>query len=234
VSSRARRRAIRIKTICNHGTAWVIPAAAHFTMKKIARYSHLNGYEWMMVHRKQLWQQIEEVIDNVDAEVCRTKRSKEQRKQGRVLYSPRAMNKAFKALLNAKEWHKVRTDYWVTDDFNLIRQTLALAPDEQRKKIIAEGRQAYRSNNETDFQKDRVAIEVQFGKYSFIDYDLFVKHLAFYVGNKIDVGIEILPMKSMQGHMSSGPGYYERALYDIARQGRGVPAVPLVLIGVAP
>ena len=43
-----------------------------------------------------------------------------------------------------------------------------------------------------------MAVEIQFGKYSFIAYDLFVKHLAFYVGNAIDVGIEILPMKSMQ------------------------------------
>jgi hypothetical protein len=41
-------------------------------------------------------------------------------------------------------------------------------------------------------------------------------------------------MKSMQEHMSSGPGYYEGALYDMARQGRGVPAVPLILIGIAP
>ena len=82
--------------------------------------------------------------------------------------------------------------------------------------------------------KRRVAVEVQFGKYSFIAYDLFVKHLAFYVGNAIDVGVEILPMKAMQEHMSSGPGYYESALYDVARQGRGVPAVPLVLVGVEP
>jgi restriction endonuclease BglII len=79
-----------------------------------------------------------------------------------------------------------------------------------------------------------VAVEIQLGKYSFIAYDLFVKHLAFYVGNAIDVGIEILPMKSMQEHMSSGPGYYEGALYDMARQGRGVPAVPVVLVGIAP
>ena len=46
--------------------------------------------------------------------------------------------------------------------------------------------------------------------------------------------IEILPMKSMQAEMSSGPGYYEGALYDLARQGRGVPAVPLVLVGIEP
>ena len=41
-------------------------------------------------------------------------------------------------------------------------------------------------------------------------------------------------MKAMQDEMSSGPGYYEGALYDVVRQGRGVPAVPLVIIGVLP
>ncbi len=82
--------------------------------------------------------------------------------------------------------------------------------------------------------KQRIAVEVQFGKYSFIAYDLFVKHLAFFVGDAIDLGIEILPMKAMQEQMSSGPGYYEGALYDLARQGRGVPAVPLILLGIEP
>jgi len=76
-------------------------------------------------------------------------------------------------------------------------------------------------------------VEIQLGKYSFIAYDLFVKHLAFYVRDAIDLGIEVLPMKSMQEQMSSGPGYYEGALYDVARQGRGVPAVLLILIGIA-
>jgi hypothetical protein len=41
-------------------------------------------------------------------------------------------------------------------------------------------------------------------------------------------------MEAVQGEMSSGPGYYEGALYDLARQGRGVPAVPLVLVGILP
>jgi hypothetical protein len=106
--------------------------------------------------------------------------------------------------------------------------------DEQKAEIEAAGKRPIYSCNQTDFVKRRVAVELQFGKYSFIAYDLFVKHLAFYVGDEIDVGIEILPMKEMQEQMSSGPGYYEGALYDVARQGRGVPAVPLVLVGVAP
>lgn len=73
---------------------------------------------------------------------------------------------------------------------------------------------------------------MQFGKYSFVAYDLFVKHMAFYIGNVIDVGVEILAMKSLQEEMSSGVGYYEGELYNLIREGRGVPAVPLVLIGI--
>jgi hypothetical protein len=50
----------------------------------------------------------------------------------------------------------------------------------------------------------------------------------------IDIGIEILPMKELQKERSSGPGYYEGELYNLIRQGRGIPAVPLVVVGVAP
>jgi hypothetical protein len=105
---------------------------------------------------------------------------------------------------------------------------------EQKKEIEAVGETPIFSYNQTDFVKDRVAVEVQFGKYSFVAYDLFVKHLAFYIGDHIDVGIEILPMKSLQAQMSSGVAYYEGELYNVVRQGRGVPAVPLVIIGIAP
>ncbi len=66
----------------------------------------------------------------------------------------------------------------------------------------------------------------------FVAYDLFVKHLAFYVRDAIDVGIEILPMKSLQSQMSSGVPYYEGEFYNVVRQGRGVPSVPLVILGI--
>lgn len=71
--------------------------------------------------------------------------------------------------------------------------------DQQKREIEGAGKRAIYSYNQTDFVKARVAVEVQLGKYSFIAYDLFVKHLAFFVGDAIDVGIEILPMKAMQG-----------------------------------
>jgi hypothetical protein len=137
-------------------------------------------------------------------------------------------------LQNEEGWSESRVSYWVTKNERLIRQTLTKTAAEQKAEIEAAGEKPIFSYNQTDFVKDRVAIEVQFGKYSFVAYDLFVKHLAFYVRDQIDVGIEILAMKSLQSNMSSGPGYYEGELYNIIRNGRGVPGVPLVIIGVEP
>ena len=154
--------------------------------------------------------------------------------KGKLLYSPIEMNKMFKKLLKKKKWEESRVSYWVTKSEKLIRKTLTMSPEEQKREIEEADETPIYSYNQTDFVKDRVAIKVQFGKYSFVAYDLFVKHLAFFVGDQIDVGIEILPMKSLQAQMSSGVGYYEGEFYNVVRQGRGVPAVPLVLIGITP
>ena len=203
-------------------------------MRISARYSHLNGEEYLQVHHPQLLAEVERVIAEVVAESCRTKVSREQRTQGRLLYAPNEMNAAFKSGLEACGWHERRNQFWVTDDEQILRGILGMSADQQRAAIEAQGRQAIGSYNQTDFVKDRVAVEIQFGKYAFVAHDLFVKHLSFYVSDIIDVGIEILPMKSLELEMSSGVAYYERDLMNVVRQGRGVPAVPLVLIGVEP
>lgn len=203
-------------------------------MKIVKTYSHLNGLEYLLVHKKQLWKEIQEVIRAVDAEACRTKVSKEVRMAGQLKYSPIDMNSNFDALLKARDWKESRVTYWVTDDERMIRQTMTQSAAVQKREMEAAGQSPIMSYNQTDFVKDRVAVEVQFGKYAFVAYDLFVKHLAFYVRDQIDVGVEILPMKALQQHMSSGPGYYEGELYNVIRNGRGVPSVPLVMIGIAP
>jgi hypothetical protein len=203
-------------------------------MRIVETYSHLNGLEFLLVHKPDLWKEIQGVISAVDAKKCRTKVSKEKTMKGDLLFSPIDMNAAFKRLLRAKAWEENRVSYWVTRSEKLIRKTLAMSPEEQKKEIEAAGEKPIFSYNQTDFVKDRVAVEVQFGKYAFVAYDLFVKHLAFYVGDRIDVGIEILPTKFLQSQMSSGVAYYEGEFYNVVRQGRGVPAVPLILVGIEP
>lgn len=203
-------------------------------MRIAARYSHLNGEEYMLVHRKALWDEIQEVIEEVDATACRTKISKEKTMRGRLLYSPGDMNSAFKRGLETRGWSERRNRFWVTDDEKLLRGIYSLPEKEQKRAIEEAGHTPIMSYNQTDFVKGRVAMEIQFGKYAFVAHDLFVKHLSFFVSNIIDVGVEVLPMKELEKEMSSGVPYYERDLLNVLRQGRGVPAVPLILIGVLP
>ena len=148
-----------------------------------------------------------------------------------MLYSPEAMNNAFREGFTALGWKERRNTFWVTSDEKLLRGIYGQPAEDQEKAIRGSGQTPIMSYNQTDFVKDRVAIEIQFGKYAFVAHDLFVKHLSFYVSDIIDVGIEVLPMKGLEKEMSSGVPYYERDLLNVIRQGRGVPAVPLFSSG---
>ena len=106
---------------------------------------------------------------------------------------------------------------------------------EQKEFLQANGeKEPIFSYNQTDFVKEKIAVEIQFGKYSFVAFDLFVKHMLFYSGGVINLGIEILPTKLMQSQMSSGVAYFEGEVYNVMRQGRNSPPVPLLILGIEP
>lgn len=203
-------------------------------MQIVQYYSHLNGFEFLKYHKSHIWDDLEAVVAAVDAEKCRTKASAEARKEGRTLYSPVDMNKEFARLFKEHKWTERRVTNWLAEDTSLLRQIMTLDPPSQKKMIEEKGLEPIMTYNQTDFVKDRVAVEVQFGKYAFVAHDLFVKHMSFFISDDIDVGIEVVPMKSMEREMSSGVPYYERDLFNLMRQGRGIPAVPIILVGVAP
>jgi len=156
-------------------------------MRIKARYSHLNGEEYLLVHHRLLWEELIEVIADVDTKACRTKVSRERTRRGRRLYSPVDMNASFKRGLQAKNWQERRNTFWVTDDEDILRSIQGQNEAEQKSTIEASGRKPIMTYNQTDFVKDRIAVEIQFGKYAFVAHDLFVKHLSFYVSDIIDV-----------------------------------------------
>jgi len=108
-------------------------------MKIVETYSHLNGLEFLFVHKPTLWQEIQSVIADVDASKCRTKVSKEKTMRGKLLYSPIDMNASFKRLLRKKSWEESRVSYWVTRSEKLIRKTLTMSTEEQKREIETAG-----------------------------------------------------------------------------------------------
>ncbi|MEI2692245.1 MAG: BglII/BstYI family type II restriction endonuclease [Anaerolineae bacterium] len=197
-------------------------------------YSHINGLEYLLVQKPEIWLELQEVIGSVSAEAYRIQISTEAAAPCKVNYDAKQLHERFRTLLKTAGWKEAESDFWITQNEKLARATLPLAAEGQRRIIEVNGEVPIKGHHRIDTIKDRVAVEVQFGKYAFVAYDLFVKHLAFFVSDQIDVGIEILPMKSLQSQMSSGVPYFEGEFYNVIRQGRGVPAVPLVIVGIEP
>lgn len=203
---------------------------------KIAQvYSHLNGEEFLIVHKPQLWAEIQACIRGVDANLAYEKVSREKTMRGKTLYSPRRLNQLFKDEFQQSGWEESRISYYVNEDLQTTTETVHIRDRQMQKAIITErGFTPYGTYNQVDFVKDRVAVEVQFGKYFSVQYDLHVKHTFFYGRGDIDVGVEIIPMHSLMVCMSTGVSWYENELTNIVREGRSNPSVPIVLIGIEP
>ncbi len=204
-------------------------------MKIAQKFSHLNGEEYLIVHHNDLYDEIRIVIENIDAEKYRTKISKEKRKIGNSLLSPKDLNEAFNQEFSKLNWEDYRYNYYITLNRELMEKSVLMTAKEQKEFLIASGeKEPIYSYNQTDFVKDKIAVEVQFGKYAFVAFDLFVKHMLFFSGGVINLGIEILPTKKMQAQMSSGVAYFEGEVYNVMRQGRNSPPVPLLILGIEP
>lgn len=176
-------------------------------MKVVYEYSHLGGSEILKVRYPQHEQDIYQIIERVKAQ--RLKESKEKTKRGRMLYSPKDMNAQFREHFNEIGFKEIRDTY-----------TISIPNHPQ------EIRGAYK---QIDFVKDKVLVEVQFGKYAFMFYDM-AKFQYFFNENKADVGIEIVPCHSLHKEMSSGVSYGEQLVYDIERLKRHFPAVPVKIM----
>lgn len=203
-------------------------------MKVVNKYSHLNGEEYLIVHKKGLYDEILRTISLVDANKLKTKISREKRKKGNFLYNPDEINREFKRVFNSMGWQSVSRSFFVSAKYDVVKIIEPLNFEQQKSYLAEIGEPLIRSFNQTDYVKDKVAVEVQMGKYFAVTYDLFVKHLSFYTGSLIDVGVEILPSMSMHKDMSSGPPFFEKEVHNVLRHGRTIPPVPIIILGIEP
>lgn len=177
-------------------------------MRKIYEYSHLGGSQILLVDYPDINDEIDETIREVVI-ARKTKVSREKTMPGRLLYSPRELNKGFKQAFRRRGYRELRDTY-----------TIKL-PD-----YPGEIKGAFK---QIDFVKNKVLVEVQFGKYAFMFYDL-AKFQYFFNESKADVGVEIVPTYGLHKQMSTGVSYGEQLIFDIERLRRHFPAVPVKII----
>ncbi|MDR2169306.1 MAG: hypothetical protein LBP59_04120 [Planctomycetaceae bacterium] len=187
-------------------------------MKIVGEYSFCEGKEVVERDYPKLLQEVKEVINSVDASICKTKVSKEKTMVGEILYSPPALNNCFKKMFGDKGWQSVRvsciypTQYYVK---------------EYLPKKLPKG--AFR---EMDFVKNKLGIEVQFGKYSFMVYNVAAKMTIFKNLGYINTGIEIVPVKAFADEMSRGVSYFEQFVWDLDKRGISNIDVPVLILGI--
>jgi hypothetical protein len=187
-------------------------------MRIAAQYSFNNGLDEINNRFAYLLEEVKDSIKNIDASRAKTKISKEKTKAGNVLYSPVQLNEFFKHELYPKGWtnQKVDCEY---------RTTHYLEDYEIRSNLKG----AFR---DMDFVKDRLGVEVQFGKYSFMVYNVCAKMTIFRNLDIIDCGIEIVPVKALALEMSSGVSYFEQLVWDLENRGVADIDVPVLIIGI--
>lgn len=181
-------------------------------------YLFNNGAEVVAKRFADLMPEVNAVIKAVDANLYKNKVSQEKTMPGRLLFDPTSINKAFKAEFGASGWNAVRvpcdypTTYYLED-----------------YKFKTANRGAFR---EMDFVKDKLGIEVQFGKYAFMVYNVCAKMTIFHNLGHIECGIEIVPVKGFADEMSSGVSYFEQFVWDLESRGVSDIDIPVMVIGI--
>lgn len=190
-------------------------------MRIAGMYSFNGGKEAItQQHRSQL-DEVLQVIEMVDAEQHKTKVSRERTMIDRVLYSPPALNTAFKKHFIARGWQ----NYKVTAQYSGAYYVPGYIPPPRKVREPAPFR-------EMDFVKNMLGVEVQFGKYSFMVYNVCAKMTIFAKLGVIDCGIEIVPVKGLVEEMSTGVSYFEQFVWDLEHRGVSDIDIPVLILGI--
>lgn len=182
------------------------------------QYSFNHGLEAVTEKYARLLPEVNAAIKAVNADTHRIKVSKEKTMPGQMLYSPSSINAAFKAEFKPMGWQpvRVRCDYPTThylEDY----------------EIRSKNRGAFR---EMDFVKEKLGVEVQFGKYAFMVYNVCAKMTIFRNLGHIDCGIEIVPVKAFADDMSTGVSYFEQFIWDLESRGVADIDIPVLILGI--
>ncbi len=187
-------------------------------MRVAGIYSFNRGEQVVKSSYAELLDEMTECIKNIDASACKSKESQEKTMLGQMLFSPVELNKQFKAYLYPHGWKAVR----VQCDYPTNFYVAGYEPKQLRKGAF----------REMDFVKQQLGVEIQFGKYSFMVYNVAAKMTIFKNMGYIDTGIEIVPVKALADEMSSGVSYFEQFVWDLERRGIADIDIPVMIIGI--
>ena len=190
-------------------------------MKIVAQYDFNGGKEKVQTQYKKEFAELQNAVLAIDAAQFKTKRSREKTMLGKMLFSPVDINKEFKRLLAPTGWenHRINCDY---------------THGEILEGYIPAKSSPVKPFRDMDFVKPgvKLGIEIQFGKYAFMVYNVCAKMTIFRNLGVIDTGIEIVPVKNFADEMSTGISYFEQFAWDLTQRGISDIDTPVLILGI--
>nr|WP_294513342.1 BglII/BstYI family type II restriction endonuclease [uncultured Bilophila sp.] len=190
-------------------------------MKIVAEFDFNGGKSAVETKYSKEFSEIVNVVNAVDALSCKNKESHEVTMDGRILFSPKELNKKFKEEFKKYCW----SNYSVECEYIYGNYLDGYIPSSSKKA---------KPFRDMDFLKKgvKLGVEVQFGKYAFMVYNVCAKMTIFSNLGKIDTGIEIVPVKHLADEMSTGVSYFEQFAWDLTKRGTSNIDIPVLILGI--
>ena len=175
-------------------------------------YSHNDGEKYINENHKSEYDEIVNAVNSVDISKVLSKVTHEKTKEA-LLFSPKELNHQLKNYLCILGWTE---------------------KNESKKGFIEprinfDGEKGFR---EMDGLKNKVGLEIQFGKYAFMAYDIFSKMPIFHKRGLIDCGIELVLSHNMIKDFSTGVGSFNQIVLDMKERGVADLDIPTLVVGI--
>jgi hypothetical protein len=166
--------------------------------------SYFDAWNSLKKNYPAHYEELVKVIETVQPEY--SKLSVEKSLAGKILVSPLELSRQFRMFLSQNGWN------------------------EQRIRVGDQARPGYSS---IDAVKAKLGVDYQFGKYAFVESDIFVKFPIFIRAGMVDFGIIIMSTKSLAFKMSSGVSNFEMIENRFVQISGQLPNYPFVIIGIS-
>lgn len=182
-------------------------------MRIAQTYSHKDGEAFIKRHHPTELQEIKDAIQQIDAIASLSKKSDEKTKEN-LLFSPVALNDYLKSYLCKLRW---------------TEKAPGTGKGFKEPRISMGDSGEFR---EMDGIKNKVGLEIQFGKYAFMGYDILSKMPIFAKRGLIECGIELVAMPSIVKNMSTGVSSFNQIVADLRERGHADLDIPTLIIGI--
>lgn len=215
----------------------VVPVPEDAEMRVTDVFSYNNGLSTI---QDRYDEEFDEVLSSVTGHVAKevfTKETKEARLSGKLLASPGVMNHLVlvETLHDKMGWNIDHAAGRNKKDIRTAGYEPRSISDKECALDIQPG-DAYAGKRSIDALKNQLGVEVQYGKYAFLMYDVLAKFAHMNRAGRVSGGVEIVPSRSLISHMSSGVGNFDQLraeLEHLPEDYINKPyQIPLVAIGI--